>query len=341
MVLALPLIALVVVVFALSAPQMSHAMMAPIVAFFKQLFSPIPLMHLVEWLTDKTVALADLFARSMGQQFETGWRPLRDYFAHHGEIAKYNQNSQERTKALLWGYANWNTNVDLPRAIRDTTGPLGARVVALEHAKGKTRPVGVTGQQVAVIARKSATVTIPAKIQHDIAEIEWLRAQHKLIFDITRLHHPVAVGPPVEATQTGTQAIARSKAQADARFRRLEKLLGASGLVGAMSLALGLPLAKMLKCNHFKALKRLPACGPGSVLAGLAGLFADILAFSAICELLPVMEKGLELVEPALVSFTSGAAAKLCSGNYTKPAALVVPALKLKAFTVAPTLHLV
>lgn len=340
MVLAIPLIILIYALFSLAAPQMSHAMMAPIVAFFKQLFSPLPIERLVGWLADKTVALADLFARSMGNAFDGQSPQVRDYLAHHGEIAKYNQNSLERTKALLWGYSNWNTNVDLPRAIKDSTGPLGVRVKALEHAKGKTRPAGLTGPQVGVVAHKAATVTIPAKIQKDIAEIEWLRSQHKLIYDITHLHKVPARGVPVEATQTGAQALARAKAQANARFKRLEKLLGATGLVAAMSVALGLPLAKMLKCNHFKALKRLPACGPGSVLAGLAGLFADILAFSAICELLPVMEKGLELVEPAIVSFTSGAAAKLCSGNYKQPAALTVPALRLPAFAGTPTIHL-
>lgn len=340
MVLALPIILLVVLVFSLSAPQMSHAMMAPIVAFFKQLFSPVPLERLVAWLAGKTVALADLFARSMGQLFEGGRRDLRDYFAHHGEIAKYNQNSLERTKALLWGYSNWNTNVDLPRAIKDTTGPLGTRVVALERSRGKARPVGVTGPQAAAIAHKSATVTIPASIRHDVNEIEWLRAQHKLIFDITHLHRAPTPRIPVEATQTGAQAIARERARVNARFKRLEHLLGVSGLVGAMGLALGLPLAKMLKCNSFKALKRLPACGPGSVLAGLAGLFADILAFSAICELLPLMEKGLELVEPAIVDFTSGAAAVICRGSYNPSARLAVPPLSLPSFAVSPTLHL-
>lgn len=340
MVLAIPLILLVALCFQVSAPQMSQAMMAPIVAFFKQLFSPLPLERLVSWLAGKTTALADLFARSMGNAFESNWRSLRDYFAHHGEIAKYDQNAIERTKALLSRYAHWNTTIDLPRAIKDTTGPIGTRVGALEKSKGKTRPVGVTGPQAAAIAHKSATVTIPAKIQHDISEIEWLRSQHKLIFDITHLHRAPPARIPVEATQTGAQAIARERTRVNARFKRLEHLLGAAGLVGAMGLAMGLPLAKMLKCNHFKALKRLPACGPGSLLAGLAGLFADIIAFSAICQLLPVMEKGLELVEPGIVEFTSGTAAQICRGNYTAPPALSIPALRLPAFAGVPTIHL-
>lgn len=324
MVLAIPLIILIYALFSLAAPQMSHAMMAPIVAFFKQLFSPLPIERLVGWLADKTVALADLFARSMGNAFDGQSPQVRDYLAHHGEIAKYNQNSLERTKALLWGYSNWNTNVDLPRAIKDSTGPLGVRVKALEHAKGKTRPAGLTGPQVGVIAHKAATVTIPAKIQKDIAEIEWLRSQHKLIYDITHLHKVPARGVPVEATQTGAQALARAKAQANARFKRLEKLLGASGLVAAMGVAVGLPLAKMLKCNSFKALRRLPPCGPGSIMAGLAGLLIDAAILSDICAAFPLFDQGLALIEKPLVEFTSEVAGGLCHGDFTAP-----PAIKL------------
>lgn len=354
---------LVEAILGLVLPAMARAITEPIVYFVKGVLGGVGVViHGLEWLTGKRLQLEDWFARSVATLFVENWRPLRNFFAGHGEVAHWNAHAIARNAVTLGRYAQWNTTVAVPRAIRDTTGPIGKRVTAIERQRAKAVPPGVTGPVAKTIATKAAITTIPKVIQNDIAAIEWLKGHQKLIDDITRITpiltnpHPIPVAHggtgvpvgvgryPIPGTLGGAVGagvgITGSEARTNARLRRLEKLLGVSGMTAAMALVLGLPLGRMLKCNHFKALKRLPACGPGSLLAGLAGLFADILAFSAICQLLPVMEKGLELVEPAIVSFTSGAAAKLCSGNYKKPAAVAVPALRLQAFTAAPTLHL-
>lgn len=126
----------------------------------------------------------------------------------------------------------------------------------------------------------------------------------------------------------------------EARLRAVEK----EAAVGAAAYALARTIAHefpYFQCTNVKSVGKALCNFPVKALEGLLGLLAGALTFSAICEVLPVLEKGLEITEPFITSFTSGAAAVLCKGNYTATKPLAVPALQLPSeSTQIPTLQL-
>ena len=96
-----------------------------------------------------------------------------------------------------------------------------------------------------------------------------------------------------------------------------------------------------LRCSNVKKIGS-QLCGmPTGLFESLLALVTDFLVLTNICTVIPILEQGFEVVEPAIAELTSGAAALLCAGRYPGPPALGVPALKLPASPVGlPALQL-
>lgn len=88
-------------------------------------------------------------------------------------------------------------------------------------------------------------------------------------------------------------------------------------------------LIGLLECKNVqRGLKKF--CGmPGHLFNDFLALLADFFILTNICTILPWLEEGFNLIEPAIAEVTAGAAAIACSNNYARPAALRVPALRL------------
>jgi hypothetical protein len=128
--------------------------------------------------------------------------------------------------------------------------------------------------------------------------------------------------------------------QINSRIGELEK--AGAAVVGAGAIAAVIEKEwPFWKCSNVKSAGKALCHMPIKALEGLLGLLGDALVFSSICSVLPTLEKGLELIEPEVVKFTSGAAAVLCRGRYKPSATLAVPTLHLPSESATlPTLHL-
>lgn len=148
----------------------------------------------------------------------------------------------------------------------------------------------------------------------------------------------IPVTKPVADGLTNLERYIRE--QINSRIGELEK--AGVAVVGAATIAAVIEHEwPFWKCGNVKTVGRALCRMPIKALEGLLGLLGDAFVFSAICEVLPTLEKGLELIEPEITKFTSGAAAVLCRGRYKPAAALAVPALHLPTATATlPTLQL-
>lgn len=106
------------------------------------------------------------------------------------------------------------------------------------------------------------------------------------------------------------------------------KHLGPLALLAMTPFALK-TLIGLLECKNVgRSLKKF--CGaPGHLVDDFLALLADFFILTNICTILPWLEQGFNLIEPAIAEVTAGAAAIACSDGYDKPAALRVPTLHL------------
>lgn len=118
--------------------------------------------------------------------------------------------------------------------------------------------------------------------------------------------------------------IAQLKKRETSRWKHLGPLaLLALGPVAIHTL-IGLVECKNIQRN----LKRF--CGaPSHIFDDLLALFADFFILTNICTILPWLEAGFNVIEPAIAEVTAGAAAVACSNGYDRPAELRVPTLHL------------
>jgi len=234
------------------------------------------------------------------------------------------------TFAAAWElqrFAQWMVAVALPDTIAAARAGLGKSVHDVTKIV-KTLP----GQII---------TTIPKAIRNDIGAIQWLADHLKAIERAIARSGSAAVSLPIAAAERLLLPIEARIAALTKKLTWIQKI----GLTGAAAATVALGIERLglnwIKCENNRTVGRA-ICGlPAKALEGLLSLLTDALAFSAVCELLPLMEKGLELVEPGIVDLTTGAAAILCRGKYTEAKALAVPALRLPALpTGVPTLQL-
>lgn len=104
--------------------------------------------------------------------------------------------------------------------------------------------------------------------------------------------------------------------------------LGPLALLALTPLAIK-TLIGLVECKNVgRSLKKF--CGaPGHLVDDFLALLADFFILTNICTILPWLEQGFNLIEPAIAEVTAGAAAIACSDGYDKPAALRVPTLHL------------
>lgn len=115
------------------------------------------------------------------------------------------------------------------------------------------------------------------------------------------------------------------------RLRRLEALLGVTGLAIALANVLGLPNWRCLTRGNVGRTARA-ICGiPSHLLNDLLGLVVDFFVLTNICEVITLLNEGFGVVAGPLADFAGAAGGALCHGDYSAP-----PAHPVAAFTVPP-----
>lgn len=245
-------------------------------------------------------------------------------------ITKYFDYITKAGFAAAWElqrFATWTVHVAIPDAITAARSGLGKTV----HDVTKI---------VQTLPGKTITV-LPKAIRNDIGAIQWLAEHLKAVERAVARSGSAAVSLPVGKAEGLLDSIDRRIAALTKKLSWVQKI----GLTGAAAATVALGVERLglnwIKCENNKKVGKA-ICGlPAKALEGLLSLLTDALAFSAVCELLPLMEKGLELVEPEIVEVTTGAAAILCRGRYQAATPLAIPALRLPVTPAGfPTLQL-
>lgn len=193
---------------------------------------------------------------------------------------------------------------------------------------GLAGPVNGITKIVRVLPGRTITV-LPKALRGDLGAIRWLHDHIKAIQRLITDAGKAATALPVAKVGGVLQPIEARIAALTKRLSRAEKF----GIAGALTATVAIGLQRLglnhIRCENNKKIGR-KICGlPGHLLDDLGSLLLDVFAFSAICQLLPLLEEGFNLIEPAIAEVTSGAAAVICRGGFAPPPALAVPSLRL------------
>lgn len=106
------------------------------------------------------------------------------------------------------------------------------------------------------------------------------------------------------------------------RLRRLEALLGVTGLAIAMAnvLGLGANWRCLTRGNIGRTARKL--CGlPSHVLDDLLGLLVDVVLVADICQVITLLTEGLSIIQGPIDTLVTVAEGALCHGDYNAPPA--------------------
>lgn len=160
----------------------------------------------------------------------------------------------------------------------------------------------------AAVKANTATITkTTTVVVHDVPKVinKWIKYGVPAVI-------PGAIALPWLIGEV--KGISHWVARHNARIGRLEKLLGVAGMAAVMANVLGLPNWRCLTRGNIGRVAR-HLCGLGGLaLEDLLALIVDALVLENICTIIGLMESGLGLIEPELLSFVTGLEAVACYG---------------------------
>lgn len=123
------------------------------------------------------------------------------------------------------------------------------------------------------------------------------------------------------------------RGRTDLRLRRLEGLLGVTGIATVMAMALGLPDWRCITRGNLGRTSRALCGVSGAFLDDILGLLTDFLIIENICKVLPWLEEAASVVGVPLVEGIAHVAnAGVCPGSTLapklRPPALALPAVE-------------
>lgn len=115
------------------------------------------------------------------------------------------------------------------------------------------------------------------------------------------------------------RGLTRRWARIERRLRRMEALLGVTGLAIAMANVLGLPNWRCLTRGNVGRVAR-HLCGlPARAIEDLLGLLVDLYVLQHVCDLLTLMEQGFSLIEPEITALVDAAGDMFAHCQYDLP----------------------
>lgn len=270
---------------------------------------------------DKMSEAALGFEQAMGFFFHQSAH-LQGWIAH--EVWTTAKNS--------YHFGDWLIHTHIPTALRyalDVLFPWPKVVRTIAHLIRANLP------KVTHIAHAAAhaavtpiyrTVTIP-----HLGEIQWIHRHWKTLTAALATAGAIALHPGIAIPRVwhGIDELKHRLAHLEHRLHRVEGLLGATVLAAAMANVLGLKNPRCLRSGPVGRTARA-LCGMSrGALDDLLGLLVDVLILEDICQVIPLLEDGLSLIEGPLNAFIGGLEAALCHGDYDRPPQLSVAALSL------------
>jgi hypothetical protein len=226
----------------------------------------------------------------------------------------------------------WLVHSYVPSVVHDATHLLGRATHTLTHTVTRVERVVVHTPAVAKAAAHAAvaplyrTVAIP-----HLGELQWIHHHWKALTRAAAAAGSIALAPGLAIPRVwhGIDELRHSRVISNQRLRRLEGLLGATAMAAAMANVLGLRNPNCLRKGPLGKVSRA-LCGlSANALNDVLGLLVDVLVISEICEVIPLMEQGFNVIAEPLAGLIGEAGAALCGGDFDAPPELAIQALSL------------
>jgi hypothetical protein len=228
----------------------------------------------------------------------------------------------------------WLVHSYVPSVVHDATHLLGRATHTLTHTVTRVERIVVHTPAVAKAAAHAAvaplyrTVAIP-----HLGELQWIHHHWKALTRAAATAGSIARSPglAIQKVWHGIDELRHSRVISNQRLRRLEALLGATAMAAAMANVLGLRNPNCLRKGPLGKVSRA-LCGlSANALNDVLGLLVDVLVISEICEVIPLMEQGFNVIAEPLAGLIGEAGAALCGGDFDAPPELAIRALSLPA----------
>lgn len=216
----------------------------------------------------------------------------------------------------------WVINRFVPRSIARETNPLKKRANQAAAAAGAAAAAAVVARNAArshAHSEAGSTATTKADATHAAkTAANTTTVTHTIERTVT--HNTKVITQYIDAGALPAQ-FGRTVTSIRRRLSRAEAWVGAGALSIAMANVLGLPNPRCLRDGPIgKVARRL--CGLGSgALNELLGLLVDVLIVEDICQVVGLLEQGLEVIQGPIDEIVGVVGGSLCNGDYEAPPA--------------------
>ena len=222
----------------------------------------------------------------------------------------------------------------IPRAINARTKPLDRRI---DVAEAEAKAAAGRAHSAVTIINRAGTVQKVTKIERvampHAREWEWIHKHWKAVTAAVLGAAALPVAVDVPAAPSLPIPFGRTVRQIKRRLRRVEALLGVTAFAAVMARVLRIPSPHCLTRGPIgKVARRL--CGLGSeALNDLLSLLVDVVLVADICQVVNMLESGLEIIQGPLDDIVGVVGGSLCHGDYAAPPNVGPFVLSLPAVT--------
>ena len=222
----------------------------------------------------------------------------------------------------------WLRHVHLPKVTTIIRAEAMPRALIAKYVGAAVRPIEAKLEREIRAAVHTGSVVITQRVElPHLADWQWLHKHWKALTEALAGAGLGAVAGrfPWVHVFPRLGALERWEVTTKKRLRRVEALLGVSGLALAMANVLGLPNWRCLTRGNVGRMAR-GLCGiPAHLLTDLLGLITDFFVLTEVCEVVRLLQDAAQAIEPEVLDFVTFAASlPLCAGEST-PERFAVP----------------
>lgn len=233
-----------------------------------------------------TVQLAKYIAAELEPSFLMAEGKMAGWLSGIGQTFGWNASHAHRNSAAMWNTANW-ANIKLRAEILNEAGHLTkSQTTTIIKTKTPTLPARrVSAKDNAVAFRSSFDAAFPGQLVKDYPKVDWGTKKWRAWLGVLPAAGSIAIPFPRVIPRPTTIPKAQKKINDSTgkRLKRLEKILGITGLAGLITATFGGEITRFLRCGNTRGIAKA-WCGANlkALLGLLGGLVAVVGTFSLI-----------------------------------------------------------
>lgn len=322
-IILVPIAVILTAYVAYAASQQSHAWADAIVRGFTAWIVKLPLVG--EAVERLITSGATWIANKLGNYFLQKAERVINWIGGLAHYARMVANATIDWPVELLSTVRWLLTQEIPHLIRG----LPNAVTKLVHQaqaiiRGLERDVGRLTAHLPGQVRRLIHAGLIGLLGPFLLPLRWLLKVWRVISHAAVHAGGIAV-PWIEVPR-----VRKRLRKLEADTTKLWKLLGVAGAAALIARALQINVRCVTRGPLGKVARRL--CGiSATALEDLLGLIADVVIVTEICEVIPYLEQGLNVIAGPLSNLIGEAGAALCGDDFDPPPRLSVPALSLPA----------